>query len=141
MNVVDIVSTIISPITTMVDKITTTKEEKIALQNELARIKNEFLSKALNYEAEITKIQSEVVKTEAKGKSWIQRIWRPITMLVFVAIIFNNYILMPYFKALFGWGVELDVPPDLWELIKLGLGGYIFGRSAEKVVKELKGKE
>jgi hypothetical protein len=30
--------------------------------------------------------------------------------------------------------VSLPTPPDLWALIKLGLGGYVVGRSAEKCV-------
>jgi hypothetical protein len=64
--------------------------------------------------------------------------WRPITMLTFVAIIANNYILAPYLEAMFGWNVVLDPPPDLWDVIKIGLGGYVVGRSAEKGIKAWK---
>ena len=39
----------------------------------------------------------------------------------------------------------MEVPPDLWFVIKLGLGGYVGGRSVEKsvasVVKVMKAKE
>lgn len=138
MKIIDAITSIISPITNMVDKVTTTDEERQKLKNELTRIENEFLSKALDYESKIAKYQGEIIKAETKGPSWLQRIWRPITMMVFVFIVFNNYILFPYFKAVFNWGVELSVPPDLWGLIKLGLGGYILGRSTEKVVEKLK---
>ena len=28
-----------------------------------------------------------------------------------------------------------DIPPDMWDLLKLGVGGYVLGRSVEKGVK------
>lgn len=57
----------------------------------------------------------------------------------FVSIVFNNYILAPY-VGLFapGYRLILDTPPDLWALIKIGLGGYVVGRSAEKCVSAWK---
>jgi len=59
-------------------------------------------------------------------------------MLTFVAIIANNYILAPYLQAMFGWSVALDIPPDMWDLLKLGLGGYMIGRSGEKIAQVYK---
>lgn len=61
-------------------------------------------------------------------------------MLVFVFIVANNYILVPYVNMF----IENDIKPlelttDMWELLKIGLGGYIVGRSAEKVIKSYKG--
>lgn len=84
--------------------------------------------------------QANIIVAEAKGDSWLQRSWRPITMLVFVFVIFNNYILFPY-ASLFGAGVPmLTLPPDMWALLKIGLGGYVVGRSGEKIFKTIKGK-
>ena len=40
-----------------------------------------------------------------------------------------------------GTGVMLDIPPDMWDLLKIGLGGYVVGRSAEKGAKAWKGKD
>lgn len=81
-----------------------------------------------------------VVKAEAKSEHFLTASWRPITMLTFVAIIANNYIIAPYADAMFGVGIALDIPPDMWDLLKLGLGGYVAGRSGEKVMKEYKRK-
>jgi hypothetical protein len=36
--------------------------------------------------SEIERAAAEVVKTEAQGQIWLQRSWRTITMLVFVAL-------------------------------------------------------
>ena len=73
-----------------------------------------------------------IILAEAQGESWLQRNWRPLLMLVCIAIIANNYVLYPYMRAIFGWGVALDLPEALWELLKIGVGGYVVGRSVEK---------
>jgi hypothetical protein len=74
----------------------------------------------------------DIILAEARGESWLQRNWRPLLMLTCIAIIANNYVLYPYVKAIFGWGVALDLPESLWELLKIGVGGYVVGRSLEK---------
>lgn len=81
----------------------------------------------------------KVLVTEMSG-NWLQRSWRPILMLSITAVLVNNYILIPYL-SLFGVpSTILDFPDQLWNLLKLGVGGYILGRSAEKSIKFWKGK-
>ncbi len=104
-----------------------------------ARLKASIQAAILSADAEQLATQAGVVTAEAKGESWLQRNWRPVTMLVFVFVVANNYIIAPYLQALFSWSVSLPTPPDLWALIKLGLGGYVVGRSAEKCVAAWKG--
>lgn len=79
--------------------------------------------------------QTKIIVAEATGESWLQRNWRPLLMTVFGTIVANNYILAPYLGALFGlkWGIELTIPPDMWSLLKLGVSGYVVGRSLEKI--------
>jgi hypothetical protein len=79
-----------------------------------------------------------VIVAEAQSTHWIVSAWRPITMLVFVAIVANNYLLYPYVSLFWAAAPMLELPPDLWDLIKIGLGGYVVGRSAEKVVTNYK---
>lgn len=40
--------------------------------------------------------KAKIIAAEASSEHWITSAWRPITMLTFVAIIANNYILYPY---------------------------------------------
>ncbi len=54
-------------------------------------------------------------------------------MLTFVAIIANNYILYPYLALFWSDAPVLEIPPDMWGLLKIGLGGYVVGRSGEKI--------
>ena len=90
---------------------------------------------------ELKEIESamNVIVAEAKSEHALTSQWRPITMLVFTAIVANNYILAPYLQAMFGWSVSLEMPEQFWNLLSIGIGGYIFGRSGEKAVKHWKG--
>ncbi|HEY1774252.1 MAG TPA: 3TM-type holin [Gammaproteobacteria bacterium] len=99
-----------------------------------AKLKASIQTAVLSADAEALQEQAGIVTAEAKGESWLQRNWRPLTMMVFVFIVANNYIIAPYAQALSGTSVSLPTPPDLWALIKIGLGGYVVGRSAEKCV-------
>jgi hypothetical protein len=80
-----------------------------------------------------------VITAEAASTNRFTSSWRPMLMYVFMAIIANNYILAPYLHAMFHVGVTLDIPPDMWDLLKLGVGGYVVGRSVEKAATNFKG--
>ena len=100
--------------------------------NELeTKIKNKLLS----LEQEVITAQRDVIVAEAKSQSFIARNWRPIMMLTFVGIIANNYILFPYITLFGGTATTLEIPPDMWALLKIGGGGYVMGRSGEKMVE------
>jgi len=92
----------------------------------------------LRHEQTAQEVARDVVVAEARSEHWLTSAWRPITMLVFVAIVANNYILAPYVDLFFDAGLQLEVPPPMWDLIKIGLGGYVVGRSAEKVAERVK---
>lgn len=70
---------------------------------------------------------TEVVKVEAQGESWLQKSWRPITMLVFVSLIVARML---------GWaapGISEAEYLKLWSILEFGIGGYVLSRSAEKI--------
>jgi hypothetical protein len=99
-------------------------------EQELKRIELQQALQAavLERTSEIERAAAEVVKAEAQGQSWLQRTWRPITMLVFVGLIVARWL---------GWSApnlgEAEVL-KLWDIVEIGLGGYVIGRSVEKVL-------
>ncbi|HOX27451.1 MAG TPA: 3TM-type holin [Candidatus Krumholzibacteria bacterium] len=99
-------------------------------EHELKRIELQQALQAavLERSSEIERAAAEVVKSEAQGQSWLQRTWRPITMLTFVVLIVARWL---------GWSApnlgEAEVL-KLWDIVEIGLGGYVIGRSAEKVL-------
>jgi len=125
---------LIPALTTLFDKLIPDPKAKAAAQMELMTLASSGQLKEL--EAAMT-----VITAEAKSEHWIVAAWRPITMLVFVAIIANNYLLYPYLTLFWDAAPLLELPQSLWELLKIGLGGYVVGRSVEKAVGAYKGKQ
>jgi hypothetical protein len=54
-------------------------------------------------------------------------------MLTIVAIVANNYVIAPYIQLFFSKSVLMELPDRLWSLLQIGVGGYVIGRSAEKI--------
>ncbi len=104
------------------DNLFTSKEEKIKAQNVIKQI-------LIQKELELQKMQTEIIVTEAKG-NWLQRSWRPILMLAFGFIVIYVKFLAPLF--------DLRIPElenEFWNLLQLGIGGYVIGRTGEKMMK------
>lgn len=81
--------------------------------------------------------QARVIAAEAQGESWLQRNWRPLLMVTCIAIVANNHLFVPVLgplvKSLTGHALQpAELSDRLWDLMTLGVGGYIAGRSAEK---------
>src|SRR3569833_1842508 len=92
-------------------------------------------AQAQQLKQQIVDSQAQVVIAEAKGESWIQRSWRPITMLSFVGIIVNNYLLYPYLSLFWHSAPRKPKPPDMWELKKKDKEGKKESRREEKMIK------
>jgi len=105
-------------------------------KDKAAEAAQELRMAMLEHEQTAQQVARDVVVAEAKSEHWITSAWRPITMLVFVVIVANNYIIAPYVDMFFDAGLRLSIPDQMWSLLQIGLGGYIGGRSAEKVMKE-----
>ena len=103
-------------------------------KDEAARIKARLQEMVLTGQMKEIEAAASVIRAEAQGGSWLQRNWRPLLMVLFGAIIANNYLVVPLFGT-----PAADIPPDMWELLKLGIGGYVVGRSVEKGVRVWKG--
>jgi hypothetical protein len=74
---------------------------------------------------------ADIVKTEAQSESWLASSWRPILMLTFGALIVARW---------FGWAAPNLTEAEylkLWSIVELGLGGYVIGRSAEKIIPSM----
>ena len=128
MNVLNLIGQIFKPATELIDNLHTSEEEKLQQKAVLLQLQTDFLIQGLQYEEEQMKQKAAIISAEAKSESWITRSWRPITMLAFVAAT------MAYWFGL----TPDDLPPEAVEsmffLVQIGVGGYVTGRSLEKVV-------
>lgn len=124
--VLGILAGLVKPVTDLIS-------EFVEDPDEAARINAAITAKMLDKEGDLVKAQASIIVAEAQGQSWAQRNWRPAAMLVFVFILLNNYVIVPYANA-FGAQVPiLEIPPGMWLLLQIGIGGYIAGRTVEKV--------
>ena len=126
MNILSFIGEIFKPAAKLIDDLHTSDEEKLALKNKLTVIQNEMHSKVIDYETKLLASQSSIITAEANGQSWMQRNWRPITMLTFLALVVCDS---------FGW-LANPLASEAWTLLQIGLGGYVAGRSVEKVMNK-----
>ncbi|MCP4125359.1 MAG: hypothetical protein GY751_26800 [Bacteroidetes bacterium] len=107
-----------------IDKLSTSEQEKLNAKNTLTEIVTSKLSELAAY-------QKEVLVTELKGTK-LQRSWRPIVMLAFAAIVVYAKFIAPAFGLP---NAELEAP--FWNLLEISIGGYVIGRSLEKVTDKV----
>ena len=75
---------------------------------------------------------AKVIMAEAQGESWLQRNWRPLLMLWFAGLVGAHW--LGYTPP----NLPESVVVSLLDIVQVGVGGYVVGRSAEKIVKEYK---
>ena len=112
---------VIGDIGKVIDNLFTSDEERIQARNKIMQVLKEK-------ELELQKMQTDVIIAEAKG-NWIQRSWRPLLMLSFGFIVIYVKFLAPLF--------DLKIPEledEFWNLLQIGIGGYVVGRTGEKMM-------
>ncbi len=124
LSAIPVIGKVLEQIVGVVDKVVEDKDQAARLKHDLEM---ELLEKDFSFVEKEIEAKASVIASEAQGASWPQRNWRPVLMLTFTYLIVHNYIISPLFSL-----PHLELPPDMWELLKLGVGGYIIGRSAEK---------
>lgn len=116
----------------VIDSLSTSKEEKLEAQAKLLAIQTAFTVRLTELDTQFAAEQAKVIVAEAQSESWLTRNWRPLLMLTFTYIIAHNFVLAPLFSL-----ASLPIPEQMWELLKLGIGGYIGGRSAEYIAEQI----
>lgn len=98
------------------------------------QLKHEITTQLITANESELKAAASVLTAEITGESWLQRNWRPITMLTFVGLVVAHWL---------GYTAENLTEEQtlaLLGIVKTGLGGYVLGRSAEKAVKAYKSR-
>lgn len=101
---------------------------------EKAKAEAEVLKQLLGAEMQIQNATADIIKTEAASTHWLAANWRPLTMLTFTGLIVARW---------FGWSAPNLSEAEylkLWDIVQLGLGGYVIGRSVEKIAPQFNRK-
>lgn len=75
--------------------------------------------------------QAQIVQTEAASSHWLAANWRPILMLTFGALIVARFL------GFAAPGITEAEYIKLWGILELGIGGYVVGRSVEKIAPSI----
>lgn len=119
----EFLSSIFKPAVELIDNLHTSDEEKLNIKAQMLTIEAQAQAKIIAYEQQLMNQRAEVIQSEATGQSWLQRNWRPITMLTFLSLVVCDS---------FAW-LPNPLAEEMWLVIQIGLGGYVVGRSAEKI--------
>lgn len=98
---------------------------------EAAQAQSELTMALLAQSQQIDAAASQIILAEAKSEHFLAATWRPVLMLVFGGLIVARW---------FGWAApELSEAEylKLWDIVEFGLGGYVLGRSAEKIIPDI----
>lgn len=106
----------------VIDNLSTSDQEKLDAKNKLSEILTGKLTEVISY-------SRDIIVSETQGNG-LQRNWRPIVMLAFAFIIVYRYFIAPISGA-----PNVELPDRFFDLLELGLGGYVIGRSVEKVAE------
>ena len=96
-----------------------------------AKAEAEMMKALLAHQAEIEGAAAKIIQTEAASSHWLAANWRPLTMLVFMCLIVARW---------FGWAAPNLSEAEyvkLWSIVEFGLGGYVVGRSVEKIAPSI----
>jgi hypothetical protein len=119
----DIVTSLVKPLTDLISKAVPDADKKIELQGKIVELQFNLLQNTQAYEQQLLDAQKSVITAEANSSSWLAKSWRPVTMLTFLVLVVCDS---------FGW-LPNRLAPEAWSLLQIGIGGYVVGRSVEKV--------
>jgi hypothetical protein len=128
MGITDLIAGIFKPAAELIDELHTSDDERLQAKGHLLDVQAAAMQRVFDYEKEMIKGQHAVVTAEASSTNWLAASWRPITMLTFLALVVGDT---------FGL-LATPLRDEAWELLKLGLGGYVLARSGEKIAKVVK---
>lgn len=133
------VSGIFKPAADLVDNLHTSDKEKGEieiqkqnLRNEIDKIKFQLQERFLNYESQLMENRTKLIEAETKTGNIFVSSWRPALMVIFALLIVAKWL---GFSAP---GISEAVELELFSIVKLGMTGYVVGRSAEKVMNSYK---
>lgn len=126
--ITDLIAGIFKPAAELVDSLHTSDEERLIAKGHLLDVQSAAMQRVFDYERSILDAQATIVNSEAQSEHWITATWRPITMLTFLALAVGDSMGL----------LATPLRDEAWSLLQIGLGGYVVGRSGEKLAKTLK---
>ena len=117
----------------MVKTLFNTIDKTIENKADAEKIKQNIQEQLISGQLKELEAQASIIVAESKG-GLLQRNWRPLLMLTFAGLIVAHW---------FGFtapNIPESVQNSLLNIVLVGVGGYIAGRSGEKIMDKYKQK-
>ncbi len=123
------------PVSQIIDKHISDRQTRDKLAAELQQSLLDHLSKE-------QEAQASVIIAESKSEYWLTANWRPLLMVLLMGFLVLVGLIIPVADLLAGRPVPYhprwaDLPAGFWDFLGIGMGGYIGGRSLEKIAGQL----
>lgn len=130
-SIADVIAGIFRPVADVIEHVLPSGDAKVQLQEKILESQITAAQSLMDYQQQLMTSQASIIEAEAKSESWIARNWRPILMLTFAGLIVARWLgyMAPNLP-------ESEVV-ELWSIIKIGIGGYVVGRSVEKTAPSI----
>ena len=125
---------ILGAVAPMVKTLFSTIDKTIENKADAEKIKQNIQQQLLSGQLKELEAQASIITAEARG-GWLQRNWRPLLMLTFAGLVVAHW---------FGYtapNIPESVQNSLLNIVLVGMGGYIVGRSGEKIMDKYKDKK
>ena len=128
MGILELIGGIFKPAAELVDELHTSEEERLKHKERLLEVQAIAMQTVFEYESDSLQARAAIVNSEAQSDHWIVASWRPVVMLTLTSLVVVDS---------FGW-LANPLSGEAWQLLQIGLGGYVVGRSGEKIAKTIK---
>ncbi len=108
-----------------------------------AEMRAEVEKAVLDTITNVTKSQADVIMAETQSEDWLTRNWRPIVALT---AFFSYWYVVVLYPHLYAWGIMPQLGfgevglENLFYLAVVSVGGYVGGRTVEKVTRTIVGR-
>ena len=125
---------VLGAVAPMVKTLFSTIDKTIDNKAEAEKIKQNIQQQLLSGQLKELEAQAQIITAEAKG-GWLQRNWRPLLMLTFAGLVVAHWV------GFTAPNIPESVQNSLLNIVLVGMGGYIVGRSGEKIMDKYKEKK
>ena len=122
---------VLGAVAPMVKTLFSTIDKTIDNKADAEKMKQQIQQQLLSGQLKELEAQATIITAEAKG-GWLQRNWRPLLMITFAGLVVAHW---------FGFtapNIPESVQNSLLNIVMIGVGGYVVGRSGEKIADKFK---
>jgi Holin of 3TMs, for gene-transfer release len=106
------------------------------------KLEAELQNKLTEHLGKTQELEQAIVLAEVRSEHWLTRSWRPLLMLTLLAFIVFVGLVLPLLDLIVGSPIAFNprwqsLPIQFWDFLQVGVGGYIGGRTLEKVAGQV----